>query len=131
MKKLLILMILSTNIFGSDLIYKQGFEPTALVSGTASGVVSTGLTLNLNVNGENELLMINENGIFTFYLAAAIGSSYNTEIFALPSSPQQQNCSLSNSNGTIPSSGVNSLIISCNNTEWNWDEMNWSTGGWN
>ncbi len=131
MKKFILLILFSSQVLASDLIYKQGFEATGLVSGTVTGLSSAGLFINLNVSGNDEVLNINENGDFTFFMDVLVGMSYQTEIITLPSTPQQQNCSLSNASGLMPTSGVNTLIITCNSNEWNWNEMNWNGGGWN
>jgi len=131
MKKILLICLFSFHVNAGDLIFKQGFENTGLVSGTVTGLSSTGLSINLNVSPHNEILIINENGVFTFFMDVPVGSNYQTNIVTLPSTPQQQNCTLSNQNGTMPTTGANTLIITCNNDAWNWNEMDWNSGGWN
>ncbi len=133
MKALIILLLLisSGHSLATDLIFKAGFEATALVSGTATGINNAGLVLQLNTSNDTENLQINTSGVFTFKTEVAIGDSWSVEITNLPSTPQQQNCLPNNTAGTMPAAGVDNLLISCNNSAWNWDQMNWDTGGWN
>ena len=133
MKTLIIsfLLICSGHALATELIFKAGFEATALVSGTATGINNTGLVLQLNTSNDTENLQINTNGVFTFKTAVAIGDTWSVRIINLPNTPQQQNCQASNTTGTMPAGGVDNLLISCNNSAWNWDQMNWDTGGWN
>ena len=131
MKKLVILCFICLQSMASDLIYKQGFEATALVSGTATGLLSTGLKINLNVGSNNEILIINDNGIFTFFTGVDVTANYTASIISYPDSPQQQNCSLTNETGIMLATGVSNLTVTCNQNAWNWDEMNWDNGSWN
>lgn len=131
MKKIILLCLLSVQTWASDLIYKQGFEATALVSGTVTGLVATGLTINLNVGASNEVLSINSDGGFTFFMDVDVAASFTATIVTYPDSPQQQNCSLTNASGTMLATGVDNLIVTCNENAWNWDEMNWDNGSWN
>ena len=41
MKKLLLIMLLSTSAMAGDVIYLNGFENTAVVSGTVTGLNAT------------------------------------------------------------------------------------------
>ncbi len=130
MKKLLLFLICCQSAFAGDLIYKQGFEATALVSGTASNINSAGLTLNLDVGGSHEVLAINNQGSFSFFSNVAVGASYTVSLKSLPNSPQQ-NCVLSNAVGIMSTTGSDTLIVTCDNNAWNWGEMKWDEGGWN
>ncbi len=129
MKILTFLVILSTQSHAGDLIFKSGFEQSTLIGGNASGITSTGLTLNLNVGSSNEVIALNENGSFLFFMNVTVGQSYLVSILTLPSSTNQ-NCSLSNASGVVPSSGVNNVIVSCDGAD-KWNEMNWNSGRWN
>jgi len=131
MKKIILLCLLSFQSFASDLIYKQGFESTALVSGTVTGLVASGLTINLNVGANNEVLSINNDGVFTFFMDVDVTASFTVRIVTYPDSPQQQNCSLTNETGIMLATGVSNLTVVCNQNAWNWDEMNWDNGSWN
>ena len=114
-----------------DLVYKSGFEATALVSGTASGVTSSGLILKLSSGSFDEDLSINQDGRFVFFSDIPLGDSWTVTTSQLPNTPQQQNCLLSNESGIVPVPESNALMVTCNQNAWNWDEMKWGEGGWN
>jgi len=129
--KTIILLLLSTATFANDLIYKHGFEDTVAVAGAVSGLNSTGLNLVLYINGNNtETISISANGAFVFAANLVVGENWSVEISTLPGSPQQS-CNLSNTSGTIPQGGVDTIQIACDSQAWNWNEMNWGEGGWN
>lgn len=129
MKIIIFLLVLSVQSHAGDLIFKSGFEQSTLIGGNASGITSTGLTLNLNVGSSNEVIALDANGSFLFFMDVTAGQSYAVSILTLPSSPAQS-CSLSNATGTVPTSGVNNVTITCDGAD-NWDEMDWNSGGWN
>jgi len=131
MKKIIVLMLLSFQSLASDLIFKHGFENTVSLSGTALGVVSSGLRLQLTVGAYTESIDIISDGVFVFEFDLLTGYEWSVKVIALPNDPQQQNCELSNNSGTIGTAGYSGISISCNSTAWNWDEMNWNQGGWN
>ena len=60
---LIFLILASLSVQGSDVIFKQDFENTRLVSGHVSGLVSSGLELKLTA-GINNTIAIEENGEF-------------------------------------------------------------------
>lgn len=128
--RIVLLCLVSLSVQGSDLIFKQGFENTRLVSGQVSGLVSSGLELKLTA-GANTTLIIDENGVITFDLNVAIGQSWQVDIVKLPDNPQKQNCHLSQNSGVMDNNGVDDVLVVCNDKAWNWDEMNWEEGGWN
>ncbi|WP_154224520.1 hypothetical protein [Marinicella rhabdoformis] len=130
MKKLLFLCLFSTQLYATDLIYKSSFEANALVAGTASGVLNTGLTLELSVNNQTELLSIDDNGGFVFATNVGFGSHWAVTIINLPNIPQQQSCEVSNNEGVISPGGASTLQVICDDTSWNWNQMNWNNGGW-
>lgn len=124
-------LVTANNVSATDLIYKNAFENTALVSGLVSGISSTELILNLQSNGVDESLSITQNGTFVFNNYIAVGEQWQVLIQQLPNSPSQQNCAMSGSSGIMTGSGIDSVVISYNANAWNWDEMNWDEGGWN
>lgn len=128
MKKFLLLCLISLQAYAGDLIFKNSFENEALISGTASGIASTGLSLNLNVGSSNEILTVNDNGAFIFFMEVNMGASYEVSILSLPSS---QSCTLNNATGTVSSSLVSNVFVTCGATNNNWDQMNWNSGVWN
>lgn len=133
MKKVLFILFVFGNIQANDLIYKHGFESTVLISGTASGLASTGLGLRLrseNDNSVDETISIDEDGGFAFYQLLEVGDNFTVSIVTLPNSPSSQSCELLNASGVVPNTGVDDINITCNSTPWKWDEMNWDEGGW-
>lgn len=131
MKKIILLILVSFQSMASDLIFKHGFENGVALSGTASGLVSTGMSVQLTIGSYTEILTVDTDGVFVFAFDLTIGYDWTVELVTLPNNPQQQNCTLSNNSGTIGSMGYNGISINCNSTAWNWDEMNWNQGGWN
>jgi len=131
MKLLLFLFIISSQSMATDLIFKSGFEATGLVSGSATGINNTGLSLQLTTNGQTELLNIDVNGHFVFATDVVNGDNWSVAIINLPSSPQQQNCQATNTEGVMAPGGFSVVQITCNNNPWNWNQMNWDEGGWN
>ena len=131
MKKIypLIFLFISSEILAGDLIYLNGFENTALVSGIVSGITGSGLQLKLVSELTNDSLAIDSDGNFVFSLPIAIGDNWKVNTIALPDSPQQS-CTLTNSSGVMPASGIDNLVVTCNNTPWKWDVMDWDAGGW-
>jgi len=121
---------MSLSVQGSDLIFKHGFENTRLVSGQVSGLVASGLELQLTTDNEN-VIQINENSVFTFELKVAIGQFWQVNAVKLPDDPHQQNCRLSNNTGVMDNNGVDDVLVVCNDKAWNWNEMNWEEGSWN
>ena len=129
MKKYILLSLFSMQVFAGDLVFKQGFEATGLVSGTVTGLSSAGLSINLNVSGNDEVLIITENGEFIFFMTVTIGASYEVTLLTLPSAPPQS-CSISNAIGVVANNGVTNILVTCGASN-NWDQMNWDTGDWN
>lgn len=114
----------------SDLIFKQGFENSRLVSGQVTGLLSAGLQLQLTA-GDDSFLAIQDEGVFTFELDVTVGQMWQVEVLQLPHNPQQQSCQISQNSGVMSANGVDDVLIVCDNTAWHWDEMNWNQGGWN
>lgn len=78
------------------------------VGGTVSDLVDT-LTLQNN-SGDN--LIITADGSFTFPTALVNGSGYNATILTQPTG---QTCSLTNGSGTIASTNVTNVTVTCTN----------------
>ena len=130
-KTLLIILLSSSQLFAGDLIFKDGFENNAVLSGTASGINSTGLVLQLTSGSITENLTVNANGAFEFDSLIAIGASWSVSINALPNNPESLTCNLSNNTGTMTASGVNNLQVACADTSLNWNQDDWDDGNWN
>ena len=82
---------------------------TYTVSGSVTGLTGTGLTLRLNAT---ESKAISADGPFTFATALNSGATYTVDTTAQPSSPTQ-NCALTNGSGTIASSNVTNVTVTC------------------
>ena len=130
MKKLLILLLISWQVQSADLIFKHGFENTALVAGTVMGLTSTGLVLQLSVGASTENLPTDANGSFIFNQNVPIGALWNVSIQTQPNNPNPQTCTPSNNSGTMTAAGVSNVQVSCSDTPNNWDVMKWDEGSW-
>jgi hypothetical protein len=82
---------------------------TYTVEVTVSGLAGTGLILQNNL-GNN--LSVNANGGVTFSTRLVTGSTYSISVLTQPSG---QGCSVSNGNGTIGTSSVSNIIVTCAN----------------
>lgn len=79
------------------------------VGGTVTGLAGSGLVLLLD-GGDG--LDIPSNGSFAFERALASGDSYNVTVGTQPSDPAQI-CTVANSGGTIGSTNVTSVRVTC------------------
>lgn len=79
------------------------------VGGTVTGLAGTGLVL-LNSGGDSTA--VSGDGSFTFPAALANGAVYNVTISAQPSSPSQI-CTVSNGSGSVGTSNVSDVAVSC------------------
>ncbi len=84
---------------------------TYTVGGTVSGLSGTVTLQNNSANSTP----ISSNGSFTFSTPAAEGSAYNVTV---QTQPTEQTCTVTNGSGTIGSSNVTNVSVSCatNNT---------------
>ena len=83
------------------------------VSVTVSGLVGTGLVLQLN-NADN--LAIYANGVSTFSGQLQNTNTYAVSILTSPGLPQQF-CTLANATGTIASASVTNITVTCSPVE--------------
>ncbi|WP_125169919.1 hypothetical protein [Leptospira perolatii] len=79
------------------------------VGGSISGLSGTGLVLE---NNGGDALSISSNGSFTFSTSVVSGNTYSVTIQHNPSTPTQV-CSITNGSGTITSSAISNVSISC------------------
>src|SRR5690606_29634091 len=82
---------------------------THTIGGTVSGLLGTGLVLQINGGDE---LAISGNGPFTFPVALASGALYSITIASDPANPQQS-CTISNASGAIGDTDVTQIAVSC------------------
>lgn len=83
------------------------------IGGTISGLTGSGLLLRNN--GADDLT-INAGSSFTFGTSLQSGATYNISIATQPTNPTQT-CTLANASGTVGSSNVTDVIISCVTSE--------------
>jgi YVTN family beta-propeller protein len=79
------------------------------IGGTVTGVRGTGLVLQDN-SGDN--LTINGNGTFAFSSGIDQGGAYSVTVLTQPSDPAQT-CIVHNGSGTIGTSDIATVIVSC------------------
>jgi 6-phosphogluconolactonase len=94
----------TTGIAGS-----AGSGGSYTVGGTASGLLGTGLTLQLN---GSSTLTVQANGAFSFPASLASGSPYSVTVTTQPSSPTQT-CVLANAAGTLGNAAVSNVLLTC------------------
>lgn len=82
---------------------------TWTVGGSVGGLAGSGLKLQLN-GGDD--LAITANGAFTFATALPGGTAYNVTVATQPSVPAQV-CSVANGSGTIGSTNVTNVVVTC------------------
>lgn len=80
------------------------------VGGTLSGLVGSGLVLNLNSGVQT--LPIAANGKFAFPTALADGSAYAVSVSIQPSAPTQV-CSVTNGAGNLNGADVTGIVVEC------------------
>lgn len=127
-----IIFIMSCSVSSGNVIFKNGFEKNLkLIQGSVQGLVSTGLIIKLVLNDSEELLSIENSGVFSFTTWVPIGAQWMVEVIAQPATPLQQNCQIINNSGIITDLGVDNILINCITVESRWDEMSWDTNQWN
>jgi uncharacterized repeat protein (TIGR03803 family) len=85
-----------------------GAASTYIVGASVSGLVGSGLVLQLNAGSP---LSVSANGKSTFATSLASGKSYQVAVKTQPSSPQQA-CTVANASGTIGAADV-TVAITC------------------
>ena len=83
------------------------------IGGTVTGVRSTGLVLQDN-SGDN--LTISGNGTFAFSSGIDQGGAYSVTVLTQPTDPAQT-CIVHNGSGTIGTSDIDTVIVSCSRPE--------------
>ena len=86
--------------------WSGGNVTTYRVGGTVSGLSGT---VVLQDNGGDDL-SVSASGGFTFATALSAGSAYNVTV---KTSPAGQTCSVANGSGTVGSSGVTNIAVTC------------------
>ena len=84
---------------------------TYSLEGSVSGLVGSGLVLNVAANGSSSA-SVAANGTVDLAKAVAAETSYTVTVATQPSSPAQV-CSVTNGSGTISNANVTNVAISC------------------
>ena len=82
------------------------------VGGTVTGLVSSGLVLQQNTDGD-EVTIGPSGGTFTFPVALPSGSAYSVSIKTQPNIGPLQVCSVTNGDGDVSGGAVTNIAVSC------------------
>jgi 6-phosphogluconolactonase len=96
----------STASSGGD---SSGAGDSYPVGGTVSGLTGTGLVLQIN---GSQTLAVNTNGSFSFPTTLPGGSAYSVTVQSQPSVAREI-CGVSNGSGTVGTSAVDNVGVSC------------------
>jgi YVTN family beta-propeller protein len=83
---------------------------TYSIGGTVTGLSSSGLVLQLNAGND---LAVSASGAFTFATPLAGGATYTVSVKTQPGGTPAQNCVVSGGSGTVSSSAVTNVAVSC------------------
>jgi hypothetical protein len=100
----------STNVSNVRITCASG---TFAVSGTVVGLMGRGLVLQNN--GADDV-GVSADGEFRFPSALASGATYNVTVRTQPTDPNQS-CTVTNARGTIGSSNVSNVVVSCSTAD--------------
>ena len=92
-------------------------KPSYYVGGTLSGLLGSGSTIQLNINGElngGSTLNLSSDGNFIIKPAVADNSTYAVTVLTQPNTPSQI-CTVTNGGGTVSSVEVTNVAIQCAN----------------
>ncbi len=81
------------------------------IGGTVTGLSGTGLVLQ---NNGSDDLTVTADGSFTFTTSLTDGTDYNVTVLTQPSTPAQT-CTVTNGSGTVASTPVTDVIVTCVN----------------
>lgn len=87
------------------------------VGGTVTGLIGTGLSLSLSAGG-TQTVSPSADGVFSFPSLVATGTSFTASVTG---SPANQLCTAVGTSGTVLTTNVTSIVVTCVNT--------WSIGG--
>jgi hypothetical protein len=96
-------------VISSACLAACGGSATYTIGGTVSGLVGTGLVLR---NNGGDDLVVSASGTFRFATTLATGAAYNVTVSTQPGNPAQT-CVVSNGSGTVVSSNVGNIAVSC------------------
>lgn len=108
---------------GNDRIFTDGFEPCCQVGGTVSGLTGGGLVLHYDGNAMGENLPVFGNGPYNFAISVDSGTNY---VVGVDTQPNGQTCSIANATGTMGSTDVDNVDVTCAATS----DLLWDQGQW-
>ncbi|RPH68183.1 MAG: hypothetical protein EHM78_19715, partial [Myxococcaceae bacterium] len=97
----------SSNVTSVSVSCVTNPPPRYTIGGTVSGLTGTGLVLR---NNGGDDLAISANGAFAFATSLTSGSAYSVTVRTQPSG---QTCTVSGGSGTVGSSNITSVAVSC------------------
>jgi environmental stress-induced protein Ves len=86
---------------------------TFAIGGTVTGLLGSGLVLS---NNGGDDLAVNADGTFQFRNKIASGAGYNVSVRTQPSNPTQA-CTVGSPSGTVGSSDVTTVVVSCSTSD--------------
>ena len=112
---------------GSDRIFANGFDPCCQIGGTVSGLSGSGLVLHLIAGAVAENRAIHQDGLYNFVASVPPNTAWTVTI---KTHPGGQICQLANASGTMGSSNVDNVNVTCGRNALIWDEGHWDDGEW-
>jgi hypothetical protein len=87
----------------------QGAQDGFTIGGNVSGLVGSGLVLQINGAGD---LGVAADGAFTFATRVATGTAYSVSVLSQPTSPSQT-CTVARGSGSVASANVSDVAVTC------------------
>jgi hypothetical protein len=87
----------------------QGAQDGFTIGGNVSGLVGSGLVLQINGAGD---LGVAADGAFTFATRVATGTAYSVSVLSQPTSPSQT-CTVARGSGSVASANVADVAVTC------------------
>jgi hypothetical protein len=94
-------------------VHCSSIDSTYSVGGTVSGL-TLGKTLELLNNHDDNILTINQDGLFQFSQVVASGSGYKVTVKA---QPQGEVCTVSNGNGVNIQENITDIVVHCSSID--------------
>lgn len=108
-QSLFVVLLLSLVGCGSGILPADEQATTFTIGGDVNGLQGSGLALQ---NNGMDTLLITSNGTFSFVTALESGQGYSVSVSQQPSSPQQV-CTVQNGSGSIGTTSVANIQVSC------------------
>ncbi len=121
------LWLTAASAANSDRIFANGFDPCCQIGGTVSGLSGSGLVLHLAAGAIVEDHAIHQNGLYDFSASVPPSTAWTVTV---KTQPPAQICQLSNTSGTMGSSNVDNVDVSCGSNALIWDDGSWDNSQW-